>query len=217
MIPRILHRVCSREVPARYAYYWHRWGQLHPAWELRTWWLDPWPADDPPFELSEKIEPWLAMGWPGFGSGQLRYEVLLRYGGVFTDWDVEPLRPLDELCSHPAFIGKEDGDALCDALMGCEPGHAGFRHAVDLALNANMGLQPHIYGGYHGIAGPALERRADVSLLASRAFYPYHYSEPSREGEDWHALSPESFAVHHWAHSWSGLHERATEFQKEQR
>lgn len=211
MIPRLLHRVCSRDVPSTYESYWERWQALHPDWHLVTWWLDPWPEDEghAPFELTPKIEPWLAMGWPGFGSGQLRYEVLYRYGGVFTDWDVEPLRPLDDLLVNPAFIGKEDDDTLCDAVMGCEPFHPGFRAALDRALDADMTQPPHLYGGYFGISRDALEKRADVTVLSSRAFYPYHYTDRGRDGEDWATQSPDSYAVHHWAFSWEGLHDAA--------
>jgi hypothetical protein len=86
----------------------------HPDWQIRRW-------TDPPGGLDPRVMPWAACDL-------LRLKVLEEHGGVYTDCDVIPLRPLDRLAGdRPAWVGRppvERWSGICDnAILGFPPGH----------------------------------------------------------------------------------------------
>ena len=132
MIPRILHRVVPAAVPDRFEAFWAEAQRLHPGWEFRSW-QDPLAPRD--FELGHKFDQCTSGAQL---AGLVRLEVLWRYGGVYLDMDIEPLRPFDELLDVSGFVGTEDGTVLTDALMASEPGHPGLRTCIDRLLDTPM-------------------------------------------------------------------------------
>src|SRR6478609_278800 len=61
----------------------------------------------------------------------LRYELVWRYGGIYVDSDMEPLRPIGELLNGVnAFYGDERPDTPCNAILGCAQGDPFFEHLV---------------------------------------------------------------------------------------
>src|SRR5919202_2439008 len=200
LIPRIIHRVWLGDapIPAEYEAYAETWARHHPEWELRLW-RD---ADLPPLRNQELYD---AASSFTQKSDIARYEILLRYGGVYVDTDFECLRALDGLLEGlDAFIGTEDGAHLSIGLMGAVPGHPLFEAIVD-ALPASLAARPdaptnHTTGPHLVTrlvaANPLLQER--VHVFDSELFYPYLYNESYRRDEAF----PEAYAVHHWAGSW---------------
>lgn len=196
-IPRRLIRCVPVVVPDRFEGFWLRWQALHPGWELVT--------------VQDPIDP---ADWPLTGhlfadcvhgaqvAGLVRLEAVHRWGGVYVDADMEPLRPIDDLLAHPCFIGTEDGTHLTDAMFGAERGHPGIGNALRRVVEMAMSAGPQATGPLNTTA--ALAGRDDVTVLARRMLYPFDYRERERTHEDWATLSPESYAAHHWAFSWRG-------------
>jgi len=175
--------------------WWKRWQELHPRWEALT--------------IRDPIDPAL---YPLTGhlfascqhgaqlAGLVRLEVVYTLGGVYIDSDIEPLRPIDDLLYHPAFIGTEDGTVLTDAMFGAEKEHPGIRACIDRVAGMPMSAGPHATGP--GNTTAVLAGRDDVTILARRMLFPYDYRAKHRRGEDFRVTSPESYCVHHWAFSW---------------
>src|SRR5688500_13370068 len=75
------------------------WKQLHPEWEHVTWTM----SNLPPlvnwglFDQSENT---------GHRSDVLRLELMQRFGGVYADLDMVPLKPLDPLLDCEGFLGQ---------------------------------------------------------------------------------------------------------------
>ena len=90
---------------------------MNPHWEMRLW------TDDnlPPI-LNRNA--WAACGnvggTPGcvMRSDILRLEILARFGGVYLDTDVKPIRPLDEMCPPEvrAWAACEQLDIVSNAI-----------------------------------------------------------------------------------------------------
>jgi mannosyltransferase OCH1-like enzyme len=190
VIPKILHRCVPAEVPERYAKFWVGFQRLHPEWEFHTW-QDPLDPDD--WELGFLFDRCTAGAQL---AGLVRLEVIWRYGGVYVDMDMEPLKALDPLLSHECWFGTEDGVILTDAVFGAEQGHPGIRACIDRFLDGFWHPNPSMTGPRHTTA--VLSGRADVTVLPKDAFFPYIWTEPERAGEEF----PDSFAVHRWNHSW---------------
>lgn len=211
MIPRRIIRCVPADVPERYDEFWRGWQVKYPGWDFVT--------------LQDPIDP---RAWPMLGhlhqyatsgaqlAGMVRVEAVWFFGGFYVDMDCEPARrSLEELRPHPLVIGTEDGVHLTDAMFGAEAGHLGLADTITHVRR--------IYDGWLGrqvdelpapgaqTTGPlatthCLSQRADVTVLSSRAFYPYTYHGPERAWGDRQpaGVFDESYAVHRWAHTWAG-------------
>lgn len=198
LIPQIFHRIWLDEpVPAEFDLYWKRFEAMHPGWKFVTW-------DD------SKALDWLrcpdefaqARTWAG-KSDILRYEILYRYGGIYVDTDVEPLRPFDDLLGDNGdlFIGWEDERLLCPTVMGSPRAHpaiATLLFALPGWFRKYRNASPNRQTGPYFVTRH-LRGRSDVRLFPPEVFYPVHWSEKARLGGPY---PDESYAVHHWAAGW---------------
>lgn len=193
-IPRILHRVVPEKTTTEVEAFWTRFQALHPGWEFMT-------HRDP---LDPAAWPLTARGWGSCSNGAqlaglIRLEALYRWGGIYVDSDCEPFRSLEPLLPLRAFAAWEDAKVVPDAVLGAEPEHPAIRACIDLALRK---LKAGAWASGPGVTTAILPRRADVTVLPPGVFYPYHYTEKNRRGEDFATAQPWAFLAHHWAGSW---------------
>lgn len=196
-IPRILHRVVPEVTEPRVEGWWAKFEELHPDWTLMTHRdpLDPadWPLTSP--------------HWDRVDSGAqladlVRLEALLRWGGVYVDSDVQPLRPFDSLLGVPMFAAWEDHRCVPNAVMGAVPGHPAVRACLELAIER---LGTGTWNAGPGVLTDLLPFRDDVLLLGPEAFYPVHYRDPQRDAlmaEFDQREHPWTFGLHWYAGSW---------------
>lgn len=193
-IPRILHRVVPETPNVQADAWWARFEDLHTDWQLMTH-RDPLDPADWPLTRDH----WAKAANGAQFADLIRLEALIRWGGVYVDQDVEPLRPLDPLLGVPAFAAWEDARSVPNAVMGAVAGHPAIRACLDLMVSRLPG--PTWEAG-PGVLTETLPGRSDVLLLPPGSFYPYHYREKHRSGEDFRATQPWAFVVHHWWGSW---------------
>lgn len=193
-IPRILHRTVPYNVSKQANDYWAEWGELHPDWEMMNW-QDPLDPDRFPMTA----EHWVRCTSGAQFAGLIRLEVLYRYGGVYVDSDVQPYRSLEPLLGVRAFAAWEDRNCVPDAVIGAEPEHPAIAECLEKAI-ARLEEGPWESGP--GVTTEVLPNRPDVLLLPPGSFYPYHYREKQRKGEDFMSTQPWAFAAHHWDGSW---------------
>lgn len=197
-IPRILHRTVPADTSPEVEEWWEKAKILHPDWQ-------PMDHRDPldPAEWPETGDLWHLCGSGAQKAGLIRLEALYRWGGIYLDSDVEPLRPLDPLLGLEGFAAWEDVRTVPDAVLGFRRGHPALAIMLEKA-RAAIEEGAGAWASGPGVTTSTLPGRADVALFPPGSFYPYHYSEKHREGEDHAAGSPWAFAVHHWRHSWRG-------------
>ncbi len=154
----------------------------------------------------------------------LRYEIIWRHGGVYIDSDFEPLRPIGKLLEGVgAFFGDERPDTPCNAILGCVEGDGFFGQVVKALPGSFAGR-----GDIVDKTGPRFLKREIEGYLGKerklewdvggkrrcrirsadggrevwgfdwRVFYPYYYTEPQREWDDF----GDAYAKHHWTASW---------------
>lgn len=202
MIPRRLIRSVPELVDPEQERLWKIACDLHPGWEQVTY-RDP--IDPTGFPITS---PWWHLCKSGAQlAGLVRLEALAYPGGIWLDSDVELFRPLDDLVEHRMFAAYEDANIVPDAVLGAEPGHPAVRACLDEALkrirsdSADWVTGNGAWSCGPGVMTSLLPGRDDVTLLGSESFYPYHYTEKERAGEDW-AANPATFGAHRWAGSW---------------
>ena len=218
MIPRAIHRVWLHPpgppMPEEFRVYGRRWAALHPAWPVRDWdtvgTLGPLRNqalfDAPPPAHLHRCR-----------ADVVRLELLWRFGGVYLDTDVEPVRPLGPLLraveerGASAFIvwsaNRWKGRRLVsNAVMGAEPGHHWIGKAME-ALPGSVAAHPGRALAFQTVhyltdlLGPLKDgmNKDGVLVLPETTFYPRSILE--RRAGRGVPVGPDTYGVHHWAHS----------------
>ena len=132
------------------------WAKLHPGWDHVIW-------TDANLPEMRNIAEYHAMDtWNG-KSDILRYEVLLRHGGVYCDADSLCVRPIDELIErHRSFAVYEN-----------ETDHPGLIASGYVGIEAGSTLMRALVDGLTG--RPVSERES--GLPAWRAVGPGYFTE----------------------------------------
>lgn len=208
MIPPVVHRIWFGPAPMRrelieFGRTWERHG-----YELRLWTEENLPRLRNRWVFDEIARRGVNTGGgvPELGvhvqrADVVSYELILEFGGIYANCDMECLRPIP-LDGITAFAGYEDGEFLSNALMGCEAGDAFFARVVD-ELEPRYREMPG--EPMNGVTGPHLltwVHRTNPGLLhvfAKEAFNPVLYDIESMQGE-W-GDHPDSYTVHHWGHT----------------
>jgi mannosyltransferase OCH1-like enzyme len=205
VVPKILHRIrLGKDVlPPEAAYYELLWKQLHPAWDHVTWTMSNLPklVNHDLFVMSKNT---------GHRSDILRLEIIHRFGGVYTDLDMVPLKPIDPLLDCEGFLGqiRPMPRELCiqrveTAIIGSAPGNPFIKQLIsdmpqwalahaDSDTSVRTGPQ-YIQSQIDRLQGPI-----PMTLYPPDHFYPYLWNETHR----WLEPFPESYAVHRWWGSW---------------
>ncbi len=224
MIPRIIHRLWlgPAEFPERYRGYGRRWAELNPGWKVVDWGVDEeyLPADFPNLDI------WDEIGRVGVFSGTgatgeqaiavqradvAGYGLVWRFGGVYVNCDIEPVRPLepwiDDVVGERAFAGYEDQRFLNNAVLGGPPGHP-FWGAVVEALGPRYRSMPGAM--MNQVTGPYLLTGVwqgwegdDFLAVEREVFNPVHYSQVPAGGyvEEFDLdAHPKTISLHHWGH-----------------
>jgi hypothetical protein len=179
-VPRIIHQIWLGPRPPPVD--WLRsWAGRHSGWEYRLW-----TERTAPFPLRNQAQFDAAPDYPG-KSDVLRYEVLLRDGGVYADADMVCLRPFTEDDRRHAFFAVYEDERrrpglINNCLIGCEPGSPILEDAV-----ASIGrLTPAEVATVPAweCLGPALLTRCvnraeygsrSAHVFPSAAFIPVHF------------------------------------------
>ena len=185
MIPRVFHQIWlgPDPLPEEFRRYRQSWTRRHPDWELRLWTEENLPAGLRRAEVYELLRQ------PAERADILRLELLHREGGVYVDFDVECLRPIDELLEDVVcFAGRLDSGRITNTILGSVSGHPFFERTLQ-EVRARTTYGPVDREG----TGPLLLNRLlpefpDVTVfetdlfLATRredAVYAYHHAARS--------------------------------------
>jgi mannosyltransferase OCH1-like enzyme len=201
-IPKIIHRVWfGTDLPPDAIDFGIDWERLHPKWTVVCWreWTLPALRNQAAVDRSES---------PAQRADVVRFELLRRWGGVYVDTDLEPLRPLDDLLGDVGCaVAREDEQWIGTAFVAATPGHPFVERISDRVgrrvSDADGSIPPNVLTGPQFVTAELrrwLDEGGDaVAVFPSELFYPYHFSEPHRRDETF----PDAYAAHHWAGSWT--------------
>lgn len=211
MIPKILHYVWvgPRPLPDADIARIEHWRRLQPDWEFRFWTNDNLPLQSRFLRQAFSVRAWNRV------ANLARMWALAEYGGVYLDTDIELIKPLDPLLRQSAFIGFQNQSGPIEhlingAVIGTVPGHWLPSEAVrrldqtfdgrhDVGASTGPGLVSAMLHdrGLEGYSDAPLDIDT-VTVYPTRFFYPYPYR--GRFTPD--VVTPDTFAIHHWADSW---------------
>lgn len=192
MIPKVIHRVWLGEdpMPDEFEYYGETWQRHHPDWEMRLW-TD---SNLPELRFPDAFE---RCRNHGERSDVLRSELLLRFGGLYVDTDVECRKPLEPLIDDiPAFAAWVRPGRIGSAVLGAEPGHPAIERLLT-EMQDRVGQGSQIEATV-ALLTDVLSAAPDVEVFEPDTFYPYHPRHNPANGRDF----PDAYAVHHWGLTW---------------
>jgi hypothetical protein len=196
MIPRTLHLVWLNDTPRPpvYTRLLERFSRINHNWTICEW-------DETACVINRDVLDAIPAEARQYRSDVIRYEVLMRHGGVYADWDILWRRPLHPLCAAPAFVGYESGNILCNAVIGAAPYHPYTTALVTRLTDSFRQCRELSHGvGVHYATRTVIDFRASVSLLHKTAFHRLH-----GHGE----TTPEEAAVRHPAEFGTHLYQGA--------
>lgn len=192
MIPRVIHRVWlgDEPMPEEFEYYGETWQRHHPDWELRLW-TD---SNLPTLRFPDAFE---RCRNHGERSDVLRSELLLQFGGLYVDTDVECRRPIEPLIDDlPAFAAWVRPGRIGSAVLGAVPGHPAIERLLT-EMQDRVGEGNQIEATV-GLLTDVLSEAEDVEVFDSGTFYPYHPRHNPANGREF----PDAYAIHHWGLTW---------------
>ena len=194
VIPRIFHHIWvgPNPLPDEYRDYRETWRHHHPDWEMHLWTEDNLPTDLVRKEAYERLRR------PAERSDIIRLEMLLRFGGLYVDTDVECLRSIEPLLEGIDFCTSYNRPGmLSNAFIGASPGHPILEQAVrELRPVKAYGIDKWGTGPY--FISKVLRQHPEVTILPPEYFQP---------GDG-------AYAINHHAHSWKAPEEWRDAFFK---
>ena len=184
------------------------WKKFCPDFVIQEWNEDNYDVHKHPFmEKAYEEKKW------AFVSDFARLDVLLQYGGIYLDTDVEVLKDLSPLCSYRGFFGFENPEMVNDGQgFGCEPGMPVFREMIecydtDDAFEMVDGIKSYIESPKlrtrvllkHGLVKDGSRQQVDgVEVFPSDYFCPLDYDTGRMN------ITENTYSIHHFDSSWHG-------------
>lgn len=135
LIPKVIHQIWlgPKRIPEKYIEYSRTWRKLHPGWEYKLWSekdVESW--DFPNKDLFNKASSYQEK------ADILRYEILLKHGGLYVDFDMKPLKKFDDLHYYYTFYAGLEGPWVTNAIIGSVPNNVIFKDALkDIRMHWN--------------------------------------------------------------------------------
>ncbi len=198
-IPKTVHYCWfgKEEMPALQQACLATWTKHLPDFEIKRW-----DESNAPMEIPFVREHYARKEW-AFVSDFVRLYALVEEGGIFLDTDMEVVRNFDPLLEHAAFVAFEREGRLTNGACGGRRGHPFFRACLEYMTERFERGLPYMISPEVTTAVYSQTRFPDVALLPKKSFYPYNPYDPADRGVFMFAdVTPETYAVHHWAKSW---------------
>ena len=197
-IPKIFHRIWlgSKPMPENFVRWGKTWLEQHPDWHMLEWNENNLPETRYP-ELIKKCCHLSQQ------SNIYRYEILLRFGGVYIDTDFECNRNIEEILKHVEAFSchkfSPEKRHVCPGILGGVGGHPLFETLVrniptrDVEKSLSLGSS---YLSYWICQHP------NVTIFPREYFYPYSCSEMYNYQPNPASMYPNAYGIHHWSSKW---------------
>lgn len=219
-VPKVFHFVWlsvnwddpQPEIPYNILNIIQNWKQLYPNWYIVIW------TNSMVRQHFSNIVPVLRrIKIASWASDILRYHVIAKYGGVYLDTDIVPLRVLPETLLYTAFTVCErprDGKTCkiaCNAVIASRPENPAIMQAASEALRRSQArIHKKTNAPYDVyLTGPVFwsemvsKSEFSIMILPPRTFFPCDYSEKNKCKKNLYEHDENVYAMHTWDKSWA--------------
>ncbi|WP_221688830.1 glycosyltransferase family 32 protein [Gordonibacter massiliensis (ex Traore et al. 2017)] len=180
------------------------WKEQCPDYEIIRW-------DESNFDVTQNrycFEAYKSKKW-AFVSDYARLKVLVDYGGIYMDADVEVLRSIDRFLFEEAFSGFETNTSIPTGIMACRKGFPLFKRLLDeyderrfILPNGAFDTTPNTKYITNTCLDAGLVLNGRKQTIEGFALYPKDFFCP----KSWHTglieLTDNSYTIHHFSGSW---------------
>jgi len=220
---RVIHRFWSGPVamPDKYVLYGQQWRELNPDWMVHDWTPDQLPPlvcqaiydDIATPRDGEQLHP---ISVATQQADVVGYELIWRFGGLYVNCDIQPVRPLEGLLARvgaDAYAGFEDENFLVNAAIGGPPKHEFW---AKLLWELPDRYWPRRRDQMNEVTGPHLLTQVwkewegpGFTAVSRETFNPIHFHQVPLGGDaeglfDLASLPEQTIGVHHWGHRLTG-------------
>lgn len=205
---RVIHRIwLGGDEPAWSRAWAAAWQESHPDWVVHTW-------DDvavATLPLRSRAWYWELPG-PVHRADVLRVELVRRFGGVYVDADMEPLRPITAFVpSHGAWCTPDADGIPGGAFFGGDAFASVWDRMLDLFAERwrdTPSLPPnHLFGPFAWRDLFGADGDGWITVLGTPATaYPFHWNEPRvlmDDPDERAARCARSLMIHRYAGTWT--------------
>jgi mannosyltransferase OCH1-like enzyme len=218
-----IHRLWlgPEDMPLKYEWYADEWQRLNPDCEVHDWSE----SNLPPLLNQEVYDD---IGTPDWGQSLhpisvavqradvVGYELVLKYGGIYVNCDIQPVRPLApllELVGDNAWACREDEEFVVNAAIGGPAGHPFWQEVVDRLSERYWRYRR---GPMNEVTGPHLLtavwkswKQPGFVVLPQETFNPVPALAIPMFGDaeglfQVESLPSTTIGVHHWGHRLTG-------------
>ena len=206
MIPKRIHYIWfgGAELPDDAKRCIESWRECCPGYEIVRW-------DETNFDVFQNQyvrEAYEAQKW-AFVSDYARLWVLVNYGGVYLDTDVELIKPIDFALEHHAFSGFESNRSVPTGIMACESGFPLFVNLLhdyeqrSFILNdGTFDLTTNVVAITNACLRRGLALNNTYQEIEGLALYPSDWFCPKSHDTGEINLTNNTCAIHHFSGSW---------------
>ena len=156
-----------------------------------------------------------------FASDCLRYDILLREGGIYLDIDVELLKPLDEFLSNKAFTGFECANSIAPGLIfGAEKGNVDVKNLLDaykkekFVVGGKLNLKTICERAVEYYTSLGLVQNSQTQTVGTTTIYATEFFNPTNLSTQKTTITPNTHSIHHYASTWYSPWKKFKKFVK---
>jgi hypothetical protein len=215
MIPKVIHYCWfgEKEMPKGQRIFLTKTRALMPDYEIKIW-----RNLDLPMNIDYVNKAYLSKKYSNL-SNFMRIFLLLRYGGIYLDTDVEVVNKFDELLNLSFFIGHEDSSedikdvAINNAVMGASKNHWFLQECLTYLQMSYNGVEEsnlsgpvlttHILSKYINLKKNTFQKAQGLNVFPCEYFHPIVYRNfvvSQRNAPNY--ISKKTFTIHHFYCSW---------------
>jgi len=186
------------------------WKKFCPYYEIIRW-------DESNFNIEQNLyckQAYEAKKY-AFVSDYIRLYVMVNYGGIYMDTDVEVLKPLDNFLHHKAFSGFESPSGIPTGIMACEKDFPLFKELLEDYEHRDFIKESGEYNTVTNvvyITDKCLEKGLQLNNTLQEVdgfiLYPKDYFCPKDPCTRQVILTNHSVCIHHFEGSWLTKKER---------
>lgn len=208
MIPKIIHYCWfgRGEYPEKIKECIESWKKLDGEYELMLWNEDTYDISKYSF-INEAYE---AKKY-AFVSDMVRFDVLLRYGGIYLDTDIEIVKKFDEILSKGVVLSGDESGNLDGGFMAGEQGHSFFKNMLSMYERMHF-IKPD--GSYNQVVinywMQELLRKHGFTKVYRKiiledgiSIYPMEYFSAMDQYTGKVCKTDKTYCIHHHTYTWT--------------
>ena len=206
MIPKVIHYCWfgGNAFPALTQKCINSWKTYCPDYEIKEW-------NETNYDFSGCAyakEAYEVKKW-AFVADYTRLKILVEYGGIYMDTDVEVIKPLDAFLTEKAFLGFEEDEYVATSIMACEKNFTLFdmflrrydqRHFIK--PDGTYDFTTNVVEITRFLREHGLQLNNTKQTIEALTLYPKEYFAPINHETRNIECTGNTHTIHHFAGTW---------------